>query len=115
MSMFARTSDPNPDSERHTEKTASLSLDFRAKDLARPMLQVASNSCTLYRVLTLGVGRVLQEDEHDGGVAVVHSIHKRGDVPRLDGKSTLTPRCSSSTTISTALAGRWLVRRYEAG
>jgi hypothetical protein len=41
MSMFARTSDPNPDSERHTEKTASLSLDFRAKDLARPMLQVA--------------------------------------------------------------------------
>jgi hypothetical protein len=30
-----------PGSERHTEKTASLSLDFRAKDLARPMLQVA--------------------------------------------------------------------------
>ena len=38
MSMFARTSDPNPDSERHTEKTASLSLDFRAKDLARPII-----------------------------------------------------------------------------
>ena len=30
-----------PGSERHTEKTASLSLDFRAKYLARPMLQVA--------------------------------------------------------------------------
>jgi|NorSeaMetagenome_1021524.scaffolds.fasta_scaffold11099_1 hypothetical protein len=30
-----------PASERHTENTASLSLDFRAKYLARPMLQVA--------------------------------------------------------------------------
>ena len=40
MSMFARTSDPQF-RERHTENTASLSLDFRAKYLARPMLQVA--------------------------------------------------------------------------
>jgi hypothetical protein len=30
-----------PGAERHTEKTASLILDCRAKDLARPMLQVA--------------------------------------------------------------------------
>ena len=30
-------------SERHTEKTASLSLDFREKDGPRPILQVGSN------------------------------------------------------------------------
>ena len=32
-----------PGSERHTEKTASLSLDFREKDGPRPLLQVGSN------------------------------------------------------------------------
>ena len=32
-----------PGSERHTEKTASLSLDFREKDGPRPILQVGSN------------------------------------------------------------------------
>ena len=50
-----------PGSERHTEKTASLSLDFRAKDLARPMLQVAqihvpfsgTHFCSLARAIRL--------------------------------------------------------------
>eukprot|EP00964_Phaeocystis_antarctica_P073146 scaffold44848_cov66-Phaeocystis_antarctica.AAC.7 len=36
-------------SERHTEKTASLSLDFREKDPCCKLLK----SCTLYRVVTL--------------------------------------------------------------
>ena len=34
-------------SERHTEKTASLSLDFREKDGPRPILQVGSNHVPL--------------------------------------------------------------------
>eukprot|EP00964_Phaeocystis_antarctica_P048167 scaffold27884_cov65-Phaeocystis_antarctica.AAC.4 len=42
-----------PGSERHTEKTASLSLDFRDKDGPRPLLQVSTNHVsTLNRVVT---------------------------------------------------------------
>ena len=43
-----------PGSERHTEKTASLSLDFRAKDLARPICcRSCSNSSFRVPFITL--------------------------------------------------------------
>ena len=50
--------------------------------------------------LQVGVGRKLQQDEQDGEVAHVHSMHERGARPRLVCRSMLAPRFSSSLTIA---------------